>query len=276
MNATMMARQSGERHTGNIVEIAKLEETGYDRRLFESTSLQLPGVANTVLRDVLKSWDTTLTPALPVLLVPHASAVARSCELHVEMDRLIGQTLAWISPILGQVLLEGETEDESKEADSSGSETAVEAIHEVKKMLGLPLRDVLTAAGVAHRTFYSWRGSKVSPRLSSQGRLWALVQASADLREIMGEELPRWVAADPDRRQSLLAGDFDSLMAEVLERKAQRGEYREYGHTSEALDHIGAAGPEYPDFPETQARRLTGKVRKVKPGVRVRGAAHPR
>lgn len=221
----------------------------------------------------MAKWDTTLTPAVPLLLMPHLRVTAHPCELHVEIERWAGRKFAWISPILGQEIPEGDPEAGGEQADTSAGETAVEAVIEAAKLLGLPVRDVLVAASIAHRTFYSWRGSSVSPRLASQGQLWALVQAVSDLREIMEDDLPLWIAADPHRREALLAGDFDALMGEILERKAQSGEY---SRSLVGIDMMDAVGPEYPDVPDVKPQRLSGKVAKAKSGTRVRGKDRPR
>lgn len=270
MSATIVARGSGERHTGQAIEIAELTQSGDAVLVTEGTSLQLPGLQNTVLRNVLESWETTLAPSMPMLMLSLNAAASQASEFRLRVERLPGRKLAWVGPVVNPV-----SEDVS-DADSlstdGADQTAVDAVDKLVRILGLPIRDVLAAAGVARRTFYSWRGRNVAPRLDSQGRLWELLQAAVDLQDVIGNDLPQWIAADPKRRRTLRAGNFDSLMGELLEQRARKGDYSARSH---AVSWMESAGPEEAAVLEPPSRRLAGRVTKAKPGTRSRSGEHP-
>lgn len=96
---------------------------------------------------------------------------------------------------------------------------AVAAVAYVAQVLGVPERDVLTAAGIKERTFHEWKRHGREPRLGSQGRLWELVQVVEDLAERMSDPAS-WLRADMQRREILRSGDPDALVAEVLQDEA--------------------------------------------------------
>ncbi|MFI1949392.1 hypothetical protein ACH46F_36770 [Streptomyces virginiae] len=269
MTATMV-RASGERHTGQTIQMAELHQNGEAVLSADGTALQLPGLQNTVLRDVLESWDSALAPMVSMLVVSLNAAASQVPQFRLRVEQIPGGKLAWVGPGL-------ESADEESSSDSfgfeeSGDRPAVSAVNELAQILGLPVRDVLAGAGIARRTFYSWRGSDVSPRLASQGRLWSMLQASMDLREMLGHDLQRWIAADSDRRQSIVSGNLDSLIGEVLEEKARRGEFSIRSSVAEWME---AAGPEGDSDTVTPPRRLVGRVAKAKPGSRTRKDQSP-
>jgi hypothetical protein len=97
-----------------------------------------------------------------------------------------------------------------------GATDAVRTIDDLKVRLGLPMVDVLKAAGVGKSTFYSWRDHDESnPRISSQGRLWMLAQFVEDIEPLVQVPLVSWLAAQDHRLGLLRAGSFDQLLEEV-------------------------------------------------------------
>ena len=270
MSATIVARGSGERHTGQTIEVAELAQGGETAVLSAGTSLQLVGLPNAVLRNVLESWETNLAPSVPMLMVNLNVAALQVREFRIRVERLPGRKLAWVGPVVNPAN-EDTADSESLTVDRA-DDTAVDAVYKIVGLLGLPLRDVLTAAGVARRTFYSWRGRNVAPRLSSQGRLWSLLQVAVDLKDLIGDDLPQWIAADSNRRRTLRAGNFDSLMGEFLDQKARKGEY---GAPSPIVGWMESAGPEETALSASPPRQLTGRVIKAKPGTRSRSSERP-
>lgn len=91
----------------------------------------------------------------------------------------------------------------------------VETIAWVSRSSGLPVVDVLAAADIKERTFHEWKRHGRRPRLSSQGRLWLVVQAVEDLLGDLGgtELLQRWLIADATRRELFRTGNVDQLRA---------------------------------------------------------------
>ncbi|MFF2389386.1 hypothetical protein [Agromyces sp. NPDC058104] len=120
-------------------------------------------------------------------------------------------------------LLPAETADDPS---TSGASDVVELVRSLEGELGLPLRDVLMAAGIKKRTFHSWVGSKSrTPHLQSQGRLWLLADAVEDLRETLDQPIKNWLHARPERLALLRAGDFDALVDVSIE-PARGEQYR--------------------------------------------------
>jgi hypothetical protein len=110
---------------------------------------------------------------------------------------------------------------------------AVELIQRLTELLGVPLKDVLAAAGIRPRTYHSWRKPNApKPRVGSQGHLWQLADSVADLSEHVGGDVRAWLHGRPERLRLLRAGELDELMslrtAEQLEAN-QRARGRDYG-----------------------------------------------
>ena len=94
---------------------------------------------------------------------------------------------------------------------------AVAAVAWVKVITGLPETYVIDAAGIAERSYHEWKGNNRQPRLRSQGRLWAVVQAVEDLAADLGGEhaLQMWLYGDVDGSRVALfrQGRLDLLRA---------------------------------------------------------------
>lgn len=99
-------------------------------------------------------------------------------------------------------------EPTSAEIDlAAAASSAAETVESLAAHLGLPVKDVLAAAGVKKRTFQHWkRNPRTRPRLGSQGQLWALAQSVEVLLERHGTGLAHWIAQEPARRELLRHG----------------------------------------------------------------------
>jgi hypothetical protein len=94
-----------------------------------------------------------------------------------------------------------------------GSDDAATIIAELADRVGLPVKDILAAAGVKKSTFHSWRmPDGPRPRVASQGRLWELAQCVEDLEELLGGSARPWILADPARRERFRSGRFLDLV----------------------------------------------------------------
>jgi len=207
----------------------------------EHTAFVLSGADNYVLRDVIPAWDEALPrqildPALGLAWTfASPAAVLSGRTLVLDTQCLVARPAMWLLP---------------GAADSENT-NAYDAVRFVEKALGLPVRDVLKAAGIAHRTFYNWQSSGVrQPRLASEGRLWRLVQVTEDLYELLGQDLPTWIRASPDRRAILRKGKPDELLATVM-LEQQRGP----AIAQSVPRPSSALGPE-PDLTRMAPRRI--------------------
>lgn len=167
------------------------------------TRVDYKTVGNPVLREVLPAFDNAL---LDDMVDP---ALARPTELLAA--RFVGGTETVKFVISGRdiiVLL-------TTSAVDPHELPARDAVMYVARTLGVPQRDVLRAAGIAPRTFHTWGKIVRHPRLSSQGRLWELVQLTEDLRELFGSRLRRWMRA-PGRRALLAGSDPQQLLSQAM------------------------------------------------------------
>lgn len=95
----------------------------------------------------------------------------------------------------------------------------VATIRSLSRCLGLPEHDICVAAGVSRDTYHTWtQPSAPRPRLTSQGRLHALVQFTEDLEELLDVHPGLWLRAEPGRRAQLLAGRFDDPLESLRAR----------------------------------------------------------
>ncbi len=95
---------------------------------------------------------------------------------------------------------------------ASGADDVVGVIEEIARRIGIPVKDVLTAAGVKKSTYHSWKAAGISsPRLASQGRLWEVAQFVEDFTELLGVPIRHWLLADETRRKLFAMGRFAEL-----------------------------------------------------------------
>lgn len=136
----------------------------------------------------------------------------------------------------------------------SGAEDVVAAIKTLSWRLGLPQRDICQAADVSRSAYYSWnQPGAPHPRVASQGRLWALVQFTEDLEDLLDSPPDQWLLALPGRREQLLDGRFDQLLESLRSEPRPR-----------------LAAPDYARFLSAGADRL---VPDAEPAT---GRRHPR
>jgi hypothetical protein len=217
----------------------------------ESTRTQViyEAVDNPVLRDVLPAFDD----ALPEHMLD--PGLSRPAEL-------LAAALAGTAEVIWLSLTGRGTARLLTIAELDPSELpATEAAAFVATALGVPMRDVLTAAGIAPRTFYSWRATGVrQPRLTSQGRLWELVQLAEDLRELYGHQLRRWMRA-PDRRELLTGEDPQRLLSQALQATTS-------GPTPSASRIVSSAVGAEPEIPRSAPARPAQSARPARRAAR--------
>jgi hypothetical protein len=140
-----------------------------------------------------------------------------------------------------------------KEVD--GTDDAALTVRLISRRLGLPIRDIVEAAGISRSSFYSWNSPNAPrPRVSSQGHLWELAQLVDDLDELLGESLQRWMLADPQRRVSLAHGDFAKLLDAAQPKRRPR-------NNSDSYSDIYAVGGDATSAEEDERVRETiGRV----------------
>jgi hypothetical protein len=148
---------------------------------------------------------------------------------------------------------------------------AVAAVAYVAQVLGVPERDVLTAAGIKERTFHEWKRKGREPRLGSQGRLWKLVQVVEDLAEHMSDPAA-WLRADEKRRETLRSGDPDALAAEAVQETLARARAREGLVLPDAAGYYSlgdeSVGPEPSPHPQRSVQRRSTRLRTTRASIK--------
>jgi hypothetical protein len=130
---------------------------------------------------------------------------------------IVGTALRFVlgstSILAGEVQENVRSLEPVSETSAHKFDDVVKVVRDLQHRLGIDLKDVLAAASIKPRTYHSWaQPSAPRPRLTSQGRLWALVQLVDDLPELLDVPLRQWVLADPDRLATLRTGRFDELL----------------------------------------------------------------
>lgn len=149
---------------------------------------------------------------------------------------------------------------------------AAETIDAIVKLVKLPNKDVLAAAGVKKSTFYSWKQSKVPmPRLASQGRLWELAQFVEDLTELLGGPIGPWLLAEQIRRRLFITGRFDQLLEMLRSQPRKRVSAPEYA-TLAAIGGDPLANNDNEAEPRRKPRGRMGSVQSVRGTNRSRGS----
>jgi hypothetical protein len=217
---------------------------------FQIASVQthLTRVDNPALQHTLDVFDDACAPSLELLRSVMARALVEAREPHemyvaanipTVVTRLREVLLPWGNAVLW---LDGRCEyltgfisdaavprpfvfantwtqqwdEPAVEDELSGQDDAVRAVEALACELGLPVKDVLKAAGIKKSSFYSWKQPDAPrPRVASQGQLWALAQAVEDLAECTGGNVRQWLLARDERRKTLIHGEFDRLVAEA-------------------------------------------------------------
>ncbi|MFJ9567762.1 antitoxin Xre-like helix-turn-helix domain-containing protein [Streptomyces fuscichromogenes] len=189
------------------------------------TDVQITHVANPVVRDTLIKFEASLSPVNPPVPVPSSRS---SWPLDAVVIALIHELPAALAQSTGGAawLVHGATQsaDSGSPLPSAEARLHVNAVAEIREILGFTQQQVLQASGVSKRTFQNWRkGSTRRIRPSSVGRLWELHALACDLSELNGPAWVRhWFAADPQRSKMLRLGKFDDLMAAASLSRAQR------------------------------------------------------
>lgn len=217
----------------------------------QQTPLDLDAVSNLGVREQLSSWVRddahrgTLPPSVPDEHITHIRASIRPGRAqHITVALvaaalvipLAAPPLRWIMRD-GSVVVESPTDRSTDHLPTLAAETAsfvqspagerdvVTMVEWVAGVLGLQPGPVLTASGIAHRSFYHWKDTGAQPRIKSQGDLWGLVQSVAGLVGILNISVSEWLKAEPSRLEALLAGQHRRLVVEAATDAATRGDY---------------------------------------------------
>jgi hypothetical protein len=227
---------------------------------------QTPFVAESIgdpgLREAMGAFDAVLPPPAAELsqlrrAVLEAMSRAgralpdRSSTSVAVIGARSGHRVAYVMlPVTDVNVLAANEDPADDDSPDDGENDAAACVQDLATALAIPVRDVLKIAGIKHRTFYSWADQPgVRPRLASQGRLWELAQAVADLRENLGPNLVMWLHGSPDRLRLLRSGEFDALVSELVREQVQ-------GVEREPVLRSGAVGTEE-DLELTAGPRLT-------------------
>lgn len=110
-------------------------------------------------------------------------------------------------------------DDEDTLAEAQPQAEAVAVVEQIADILGLPVADILEAAGIKKRTYFHWKTNpSTRPRLDSLGELWGLAQSVDILSERLGTDAPRWMKERRSRRRSFRAGAHLELVRELIAR----------------------------------------------------------
>jgi hypothetical protein len=93
--------------------------------------------------------------------------------------------------------------------------SAVDAVLELKRRLGVSERVIEQATGISHSTLQYWkRNREAQPRAGSEGGLWTLISAVDDIDAHLGDSktVAAWLKERPERVTALKAGRFRRLV----------------------------------------------------------------
>ncbi len=205
------------------------ELTSFDEQLV-SRHTPARDVSDHDLREVLARFDITLAePMAPLrsFVVTHADATGTSISdvgegvvatsvvglLAVAMHRTFRLLTVVPTPGLAADVASEDLPVSAEPGLTSDAQDVVAAIKSSSWRLGLPQRDICEAADVSRSAYYTWsQPGAPRPRVASQGRLWALVQFTEDLEDLLDVPPGQWLLARPERREQLLDGRFDDLL----------------------------------------------------------------
>lgn len=202
---------------GDYEQMTAQIATGADRHT------RVREVDNPALREALGHFDGLQTDPLGALSSLRLAAGAVNTFL-LEQHKasfelvLLFSTSDHLSGVIAPATPSG-VEDGSSATEQAGRHDAVAVVKDLAARLGVPVRDVLEAAGVSRSTFYHWAKATTAfrPRVSSQGKLWTLLHTVENLGNLFGDQLHGWLLADPGRVELLRRGDVDALLAAALD-----------------------------------------------------------
>ena len=198
---------------------------------------------------LLSGWATGDAPPRTQHLKLVALATAAAAVLP-----LGAAPLRWTAPG-GEIIVVTAEMPAASGADPDGSEAtaelsselaretgdAVKAVRWVEAVTGLPNTDIVAAAGIKPRTWHHWRSTGATPRVGTQGQLWALLHSIEVLVDQLGDDLESWLrAGGPDRREMLRAGEHEELVAQAFREAIRRGAFSD--PAAEARQARGGVG----------------------------------
>ncbi|WP_269303278.1 hypothetical protein [Aeromicrobium sp. HA] len=217
-----------------------------------STYLELGTVSNPALRDVLAHFSADDEPLLRLSdTIPDAvvlrHAVSRSFNQNIRVFisgsvpvlRPHLQVLRWLATTTGELLQTAENEEwfgssrnlvdepaghHSEAAMPNAAKDVVEVVGWLALQLDVPDGDILRAAKIKRRNWHNWKNGR-SPRLETQGQLWALLNSVQALSDMFDNVPGPWFKEGGARRRELLtSGQHRKLVQEALTEAARRGE----------------------------------------------------
>jgi hypothetical protein len=225
-------------------------DPGTDQGFFAGRSIELEWLLSCV-NDATPRVVTMATGAGKTALLGALASASEHAQLRFDADMptrlhlavrgVLNTSLAAsaVAAIIGTALgfvldstsiLAGQVQENVRSLEPASERSAhkfdddvVEVVRDLQHRLGIDLKDVLAAASIKPRTYHSWtQPSAPRPRLTSQGRLWALAQLVDDLPELLDVPLRQWVLADPDRLAALRTGRFDELLEQASHERIQK------------------------------------------------------
>lgn len=174
-------------------------------------------VENPALREALGQFDRLQTDPLGALC--SLESETGWCRRTFLLNQLTASFELVSSSALDQLAVVVAGELASANVEVAAPRDPVAVVRDIAVRLGVPVRDILSAASISRSTFYYWAKATTAhrPRLRSQGKLWALLQTVERLASLLGDQLHGWLLADPDRVELLRRGDVDGLLAAALD-----------------------------------------------------------
>lgn len=253
MTMTLSDRRIGSRHTASDLDpTASRLPVGQ-----ASTPIDLTGVRDPSVRAALASMDGEISRPL------YGSAATTIAVVGMtEIATAFGSAIEVIVENMAHVLSPLEVSTRPR------PDSAVEAVDYVAAALGLPVRDVCRAAGVAQRTYYSWRKGTV-PRQQSQGRLWELVRVTDDLAEALGgvSAVTDWMRGDRGKGKMVREGNANILVHQAVLETTPPQDVRDVAQ--QALARFAAVGGDHDEFTAYNSLRPVAGARRAATGRRV-------
>ncbi|MBF4163979.1 hypothetical protein [Nocardioides acrostichi] len=255
MTTTLIAA-SGKPSAGDTTEPLSWEAPAFPDY---PTHLELGTVANPALREVLahfaserepELWLSETTPGVVCLRREVSQSVDQRIRLFISGStsdpHQLAPVLRWLASTTGQLLQSDEealavlgrgaspgehelgqvSEETAAKSDVPSRETGVvDVVQWLAQQLGVPDGDILQAAKIKRRNWHNWKNGS-SPRLETQGQLWALLNSVRSLGELFDGSPAGWFQeGGPERRALLTSGRHRKLVQEALLEASLRGEF---------------------------------------------------
>lgn len=189
--------------------------------------------------------------------VSAAVAAAENARLRVMSNRTAWFVTDRIDPLLRNDLIRWDRNAETMRLSVlsapivTADRSALDSVRWLSTTLGVSLPEIRKAVGIAERTYQDWKARRRTPRLSSLGSLWSLVQVVEDLQH-GHDDVAAWFRADPTLFAALRRSDFPFLASYDLSKRTI------VSPSTGRAEIIAAVGPE-PDLLPAAPRRPRGR-----------------